>query len=95
VKKFTIPCDFAGVKAPFNIYIGEPRPDKHPLQHQSSWLSRERGGTIPAEVMDSFQKLHDISKENDVSFEELCVYAFGTKEGGDGQDGAATAPAQA
>lgn len=83
LKKFTIPCDFAGVKAPFNIYVGEPRPDKHPLLHQSSWLQRERGGTIPTEVMDSFEKLHGISKENGVSFEELCVYALGEKKDDD------------
>lgn len=82
MKKFTIPCDFAGVKAPFNIYVGEPDPTKHPLQNQAHWLSSERGGNIPPEVMDSFQKLHDISKENGVSFEELCVYALGTASGG-------------
>lgn len=84
LKKFTIPCDFGGLKAPFSIYVGEPRPDKHPLQHQSSWLQRERGGTIPTEVMDSFQKLLNISTENSVSFEELCVYALGTVQDGDG-----------
>ncbi|SHN36194.1 DUF2610 domain-containing protein [Actinacidiphila paucisporea] len=89
MKKFTIPCDFGGVKAPFNIYIGEPSPDKHPIQYQAAWLSRERSGTIPAEVMDSFAKLHEISKENGVSFEELCVYALGTASGDDapGTDG--------
>ena len=78
MKKFTIPCDFNGVKAPFNMYVGEVGPGIHPLQFQADWLSRERGGTIPAEVMESFQKLADIAKENDVSFEELCVYALGT-----------------
>ncbi len=83
MKKFTIPCDFGGVKAPFNIYVGEPEPSKHPLQHQAHWLSTERGGTIPQEVMDSFQKLHEIAKENNVSFEELCVYALGTASGGE------------
>ena len=95
VKKFTIPCDFASVKAPFNIYVGEPRAGKHPLQHQSSWLSRERGGTIPPEVMDEFQKLLDISAENGVSFEELCVYARGETKDGDGPDDSTVEPAQA
>ena len=78
MKRFTIPCDFGGQKAPFQIYVGEPRDDKHPLQNQAHWLSTERGGNIPQEVMDSFQKLHDISKENNVPFEDLCVYALGT-----------------
>jgi hypothetical protein len=89
VKKFTIPCDFAGTKAPFNIYVGEPAPGVHPLQHQAYWLSTERSGTIPAEVMDSFQKLAEIARENGVSFEELCVYALG--EAGQG-DSAAVEP---
>lgn len=77
MKKFTIPCDFGGQKAPFAIYVGHPRDDRHPLQNQQHWLSSERGGSIPQEVMDSFQKLHNISKENDVDFEELCMYALG------------------
>ena len=78
MKKFTVPCDFGGVKAPFNIYVGKPSPKLHPLQFQSLWLQEERGGQIPQEVMDSFQKLHDIALENGVSFEDLCVKALGT-----------------
>ncbi|GHO46066.1 DUF2610 domain-containing protein [Ktedonospora formicarum] len=78
MKKFTIPCDFAEAKAPFNIYIGEPSPKFHPLQFQHLWLQEERGGSIPSEIMDSFQKLHAIALENGASFEELCVYALGT-----------------
>ena len=78
MKKFTIPCDFNGQKAPFNIYVGEPSAKRHPLHYQSLWLTSERGGNIPPEVMDSFQKLHNIARENGVSFEELCVYALGT-----------------
>lgn len=80
MKKISIPCDFNGQKIPFPIYVGEPRPDKHPLQNQSSWLSTERGGSIPQEVMDSFEKLHGISKENKVPFEDLCVYALGAAQ---------------
>jgi hypothetical protein len=82
MKRFTIPCDFGGQKAPFNIYVGEPNPQKHPLAHQSQWLSSERGGSIPQEVMDSFAKLHEIAKENNVSFEDLCVYALGAASDG-------------
>ncbi|MDF5726839.1 MAG: DUF2610 domain-containing protein [Rhizonema sp. PD38] len=76
MKKFTIPCDFGGVKAPFSIYIGNPAPDSHPLKYQAAWLLEERSGTIPIEVMESFQKLYEISRDNGVSFEELCVYAL-------------------
>ena len=77
MKKFSVPCDFNGKKAPFDLYVGEPANNRHPLYFQSKWLSEERGGTIPQEVMDSFAKLQKISIENDVSFEELCEYALG------------------
>lgn len=76
MKKFTIPCDFGGVKAPFDVYIGNPKKGNHPLQNQAHWLSSERGGTIPSEVMDSFAKLLALSEKNGVSFEDLCVYAL-------------------
>lgn len=76
MKKFTVPCDFNGVKSPFSIYIGSPKPENHPLQNQSNWLSKERGGTIPADVMESVEKLRDLAEKHGVSFEELCVYAL-------------------
>ncbi len=78
MKRFTIPCDFSGTKYPFHVYVGEPHPKRHPLQHQAWWLSTIRGGAIPQDVMDSFERLHKISIENNVSFEDLCVYALGT-----------------
>jgi hypothetical protein len=93
MKKFTIPCQFGDVKAPFNIYIGEPVPDAHPLEQQAAWLLRERGGVIPADVMDSFKKLQDIAIENGVGFEELCVYALGTAQGEDNDKSEPRAPA--
>lgn len=77
MKRFTVPCDFNGVKQPFHVYIGDPSPDVHPLYYQSQWLTDNRGGTVPADVMESFQKLFNIALENDVSFEDLCVYALG------------------
>lgn len=76
MKKFTIPCDFGGQTAPFEVYIGNPKKGNHPLQNQASWLSKERGGVIPSDVMESFAKLLDLSEKNGVSFEDLCVYAL-------------------
>ncbi len=90
MKRFTIPCDFGGQKHPFHVYIGAPHPKKHPLQNQSSWLSSERGGTIPQDVMDSFEKLFKISQENNVSFEDLCVYALGNAS--EDEEGTTAAP---
>ena len=80
MKKFTVPCDFGGQQAPFTIYIGEPEPNHHPLHFQSSWLSKERGGNIPSEVMDSIAKLYALSQKNGVSFEDLCTYALGAAQ---------------
>lgn len=76
MKKISIPCDFNGEKIVFPIYVGEPLSDLHPLYFQAKWLTQERGGRIPQEVMDSFEKLHTIAKDNNTSFEDLCVYAL-------------------
>jgi hypothetical protein len=78
MKRFTVPCDFAGVKYPFHVYIGEAIGGFHPLKYQAMWLTEVRGGSIPPEVMDSFERLQKIALENNVSFEDLCVYALGT-----------------
>jgi hypothetical protein len=80
IKKFSVPCDFNGQKSPFTIYIGEPEANHHPLQFQANWLSKERGGSIPPEVMDSVAKLKALADKNGVSFEDLCVYALGTAQ---------------
>jgi len=95
IKKFSVPCDFNGQKSPFTIYIGDPEANHHPLNFQSNWLSKERGGSIPGEVMDSVAKLKALADKNGGSFEDLCVYALGTAQeeameenqggGGDGQ----------
>ena len=78
MKKFTIPCQFASTKAPFPLYIGAPRLEAHPMHYQAMWLSKERQGTVPVEVMNSFKKLWRIAIDNDSNFEELCIYALGS-----------------
>lgn len=96
MKKFTVPCAFGGVTAPFSIYIGNPEPQHHPVHFQSEWLTKHRGGVIPSSVMDSISRLYDLAKKNNVSFEELCVYAlneFGDKNNSSEQDEADAAPA--
>lgn len=77
MKKFTVPCNFGGQQAPFTIYIGDPKDGNHPIQNQADWLSKERGGQVPPEVMESLSKLKELAEKNNVSFEELCVYALG------------------
>jgi len=85
MKRFTIPCDFAGVKYPFHVYVGEPNAEEHPLKYQELWLRTIRGGAIPSDVMSSFERLHKIALENNVSFEDLCAYALGTAAAEEGK----------
>lgn len=66
--------------APFAVYIGTPKEGNHPLEHQAKWLSDNRGGMIPQEVMEAVSKLQELAKKNNVPLEELCVYALGTEE---------------
>ena len=66
--------------SPFSIYIGIPEKGHHPLHFQADWLSKERGGTIPAEIMDAIGRLKDLAEKNNVSLEELCVYSLGTAQ---------------
>jgi hypothetical protein len=80
MKKFSINCDFGGQVAPFTIYIGQPELGHHPLHFQADWLSKQRGGTIPAEVMDAVAKLQDLANKNNVLLEELAVYALGSAQ---------------
>lgn len=76
VKKFTTNCSFGGRTSPVTLYIGNPVKGNHPLSFQSKWLSQERGGNIPQNIMDSFAKLSEIAEKNKVSFEELCSYVI-------------------
>ncbi len=76
IKKFTVPCDFGNQSLPFTIYIGEPKPDVHPVYHQDGWLVKERGGSIPNKVKNSLEKLYNLAQENGISFSDLCVYAL-------------------
>lgn len=76
VKKFTANCSFGGKTAPVTLYVGNPSKGTHPLNFQSKWLSDVKGGTIPSNIMDSFEKLVEISQKNKVSFEDLCSYVI-------------------
>ena len=74
VQKFTTNCDFNGVKTPVTLYIGNPSPGSHPLAFQNKWLNKEKGGNVPNEIMESFEKLKNIAENSRISFEELCKY---------------------
>lgn len=81
MKSFGIPCDFGGQKQTILFYIGEPNPEQHPIHFQATWLSSNKGGVVPADIMDSIQKLHELAMKHNVSFEELCYYAINVANG--------------
>jgi len=78
MKKLSIPCSFGPQNHSVDFYVGQPKEDKHPIQNQSSWLSSARGGSVPDNVMQSLEKLHELSRKNRVNFADLCEYAVGT-----------------
>lgn len=76
MQHFMIPCRFGTETVRFPMFVGEPVADANPLEQQAAWLARARGGSVPLEVLDAFEKLAVIARENEVSFEELSVYAM-------------------
>lgn len=77
IRKFVIDCTFSdGSKHPVNLYVGEPATDSSALYFQSRWLSEKKGGSIPKEITDSFEKIKKISIENKVSFLELVDFVI-------------------
>jgi len=76
VKKFTTNCEnINGSASPVTLYIGHPFKDSHPLAFQNKWLSN-RGISIPANVMESFSKLMEISEKNNLPFIDLVDYVI-------------------
>ena len=80
MRKFSIQCDFGGQMGPFTICIGSPKEGQHPIHFQSDWLSKERGGQVPPDIMNALSELQNLALKNNVPLEDLCVYAFGTDE---------------
>lgn len=79
MKRFTIPIDCAGSKQKMDVYVMD-RAKGHPykgISDQVKWLKEARGCNVPEDVTSSFNKLQDIAWENNVSFQDLCVYALG------------------
>jgi hypothetical protein len=76
MKKFTVTCSFGNQTGNITVYIGQPEATHHPIHFQSEWLTKEKGGVIPKQIMESLAKLHEISLRNNVPFEELCEYAL-------------------
>ena len=76
MKKFEVPCFFGGKKSMVPLYIGNPEPSHNPVQFQSDWLSKERGGQVPPQIIESLVKIQKLAADNGLAFEELCHYAL-------------------
>ncbi|HEY1056845.1 MAG TPA: DUF2610 domain-containing protein, partial [Emticicia sp.] len=78
-KKFTVPSLLPdGEKIPVDIYITNfPLNEDNPLEAEVFRAKDIHNAQVPDEVVTSFKKLYDIAKENNVGFEDLCVYALG------------------
>lgn len=85
VKKFTYPCLFGSEKHPVTFYVGNAAEGAHPIGFQAQWLSKERGCTVPEELMDALKKLKDLSDEQKVPFEDLCDYVIAELQGSVGE----------
>ena len=76
VKKLSIPCDFGGKQFNIDFYIGNSATDSHPIHFQMGWLSKEKGGSVPKEVLKSLEDLKKIADQNNVDFAELCSHVM-------------------
>lgn len=76
VVEFEILCDFGNQKTNVTFYIGLPKNDNHPIKFQSSWLSDNKGGRVPDDVIKSITDLRELSIKNGLNFQQLCLYAF-------------------
>jgi uncharacterized protein len=76
MKQFTVPIICGTVQSPFQVYIWDWKLDEPPTTAQFAWVEQANGCEVPDDVVESFQKLYDIARENNVSYSELTVYAL-------------------
>ncbi len=75
-KKFTYLCNFSGSKYPVTFYIGDSKIGTHPIGFQVAWLSKQKGGVVPKDLMESLAQLKQIADAQRVPFEDLCEYVI-------------------
>jgi TPR repeat protein len=75
MKRFTVPITCGTVKTPFYVYVWDWKLNEPPTTAQFAWVEKARGCEVPKDVVESFQKLYKIARDNNVSFSELTVYA--------------------
>ena len=77
MKRFTVPIICGSVASSFNVYVWDWSLDEPSTTEQFNWLKNARGCEVSKDVVESFQKLYKIARENKVSFHDLCAYALG------------------
>ncbi|WP_339040545.1 DUF2610 domain-containing protein [Candidatus Lariskella endosymbiont of Hedychridium roseum] len=76
LKKFDIPCFFNGAKQTIAVFLGDSAPDHHPLHFQAEWITKDKGGQIPQDIMETVAKIQDLAKRSNVPFMDLWQYAL-------------------
>ncbi|MBE9208697.1 DUF2610 domain-containing protein [Nostoc sp. LEGE 06077] len=74
--RFTVPITCGTIKSPFEVYVWDWKLNEPPTTAQFDWVEKARGCEVPKDVVESFQKLYKIARENNVSFRELSIYAL-------------------
>jgi uncharacterized protein len=76
MKRLTVPISCGAVTSAFNIYVWDWGLDEPPTTAQFDWLQKARGCEVSKDIVESFQKLYKIARDNKVSFQELVLYAL-------------------
>lgn len=76
MKRFTVPITCGTIKSPFHVYVWDWKLDEPPTTAQFAWVEKARGCKVPDDVVEAFEKLYTIARENNVSYSELTVYAL-------------------
>lgn len=77
-KRFTVPVTLsysASDKTPWKVFLRDPVDGNDPVEEEIDRLEYWEGAIMPEDVKTVFRKLLKIAKDNNVSFEELLVYA--------------------
>ena len=77
MKKLTVYCKFGeiGTFDKFDFYLSESN-GRNPLFFQIWYLTNIRGGMLPQHILTIINELLKLSRESNVSFEELIAYAI-------------------
>jgi TPR repeat protein len=76
MKRFTVPMTCGTFKSPFHVYVWDWKLDQPPTTAQFAWVEQARGCKVADDVVEAFEKLYTIARENNVSYTDLTVYAL-------------------